>query len=360
MIFKHPQVSARGSDTKDKQAHVQNIDKSISPTGTVFQSSSRVEHVDQLPLIVPRPSEFLHYRTLSVPVGSNEKMSPEQYHRTSEYYQLTPKQPSSDANQDILHQSPQKDIAPLSLPGKVQTDDTKLRVYEKAVESRPSNELGRYDTLSKEKESGGHPTSRSTTNQANLDSPSYTIFSSKPTIFPAYWPTHIASLTNDMVAPKIFCHFVLTIGRSLSIFERHFTTPEAILAGTAMPIPQQALWTYILPTAALTNQALLHAMLALASLHMAKLDSTSIQPSLKYYHLAHARLAESIQNITERTDHGTIAAALLLAHFEATTAEYGRWTNHLLGVKCLFLELDIKQIATGYKKQAGSATDLNR
>jgi hypothetical protein len=355
VIFKHPQLSARGFDAKGNQAHIQNINKSTSPTGTGFQSSFRVEHVDQLPLVVPRRSEFL-----SLPSGSSTKIPPEQYHRPSQYYQLTPKQPSSDANQDILHQSSQKDIAPLSLSGIMQTDDTKFRLYEKAVESRPSNELGRYDTLSKEKESGGHPTSRSTMNQTNPDSPSYTIFSSKPSIFPPCRPMHIASLTNDMVAPQIFCHFVLTIGPSLSIFERHFTTPEAILAGTAIPIPQQALWTYILPTAALTNQALLHAMLALASLHMAKLNSTSIQPSLKYYHLAHARLAESIQNITERTDLGTIASALLLAHFQATTAEYGKWTNHLLGVRCLFLELDMKQMATGYKKQAGSATDLNR
>jgi len=355
VIFKHPQVSARGSDTKGKQAHIQNINKSTSPTGNGFQSSSRVEHVDQLPLVVPRHSEFL-----SLPSGSSTEIPPEQYHRPSQYYQLTPKQPSSDANQDILHQSPQKDIAPLSLPGKIQTDDTKFRVCEKAVESRPSNELGRYDTLSKEKESGGHPTSRSTTNQANLDSPSYTIFSSKTTIFPAYRPTHTASLTNDFLAPQIFYHFVLTIGPSLSIFERHWPNSEPRIAGTAIPIPQQALWTYILPTAALTNQALRHAMLALASLHMAKLNSTSIQPSLKYYHLALTRLAESIQFITERTDLGTIAAALLLAHFEATTAEYEKWTNHLLGVKCLFLELDIKQMAKGNQKQAGSATNLNR
>lgn len=353
MIFKQPpQLSARGFDAKGNQAHIQNMNKSTSPTGTGFQSSSRAENVDQLPSFV--------FNILSLPSGWSTEIPPEQYHRHSQYYQLMHKQPSSDANQDILHQSTQQDIAPLSLSGIMQTDDTKFRHYEKAVESRPFNELGRYDTLSKKKESGGYPTSRSTMNQINPDSPSYTIFSPKPSIFPPRRLMHIASLPNDTVAPQIFCHFVLTIGPSLSIFERHFTTPEAILAGTAIPIPQQALWTDVLPTAALTNQALLHAMLALASLHMSKLNSTSIQPSLKYYHLAHARLAESIQHITERTELGTIASALLLAHFQATTAEYGKWTNHLLGVRYLFLELDMKQMATGYKKQAGSATVLNR
>lgn len=159
----------------------------------------------------------------------------------------------------------------------------------------------------------------------------------------------MASLMKDSLAAPIFRHFVMTIGPSLSIFERHFTNPEAILAGTAIPVPQQALWTYILPTVALTNQALLYAILALASLHIGTMNLTTIQSSLKYYRLALERLAESIQIIKERIDLGTIAAALLLGYFEAMTAEYGKWTNHLLGVKCLFLELDIKEMANQLK-----------
>lgn len=352
VLFKVPQVSARGFDAKGNQAHIESINRSTSPTGTGFPSSSRVEHVDQLPLVVPRPE------SLSIPSRSSTEIPPEQYHRPSPYHQLTPKQPSSDANQDFLHQSPQEDIASLSLADITRTGGTEFRFYEKAVDSRPSNELGRCDTLSKEKESGRHATSRSTTNEANLDSPSNTILS-KPTIFPAYRPTHIASLTNDFLAPQIFYHFLLTIGPSLSIFERHCPNPEPRIVGTAIPIPQQALWTYVLPTVALTNQALLHAMLALASLHMAKLNSTSIQHSLKYYHLALRRLARRSQLITERTDLGTIAAALLLAHFEATTAEYGKWISHLLGAKYLLLILDIKQKSKGEKTQAGSAANLN-
>lgn len=361
VIFKHPHVSAPGPDMKGKRTDLQNIEEYISPVGTGFSSSFGVEHPGWLHFTMPLGSS--PFQALPLSSGSNTNLPLPYYHRPPRNDQLTPKQPSSDANEDFLQQPPQKHIASLSLSGMIQTDETKSQIHEQAVEPWPSNELGRDDTLSNEKLSKGHPAIRSTINQTNPDSPFYTTSLSKPSIFPACQLTHMASLKKDSSATPIFCHFVTTIGPSLSIFERHFTNPEAFLEGTAIPMPQQALWTYILPTAALTNQALLHAMLALASLHMEKLNLTSIQTSLKYYSLALGRLAESIQNITERTDLGTIAAALLLGYFEATTAEYGKWTNHLLGVRRLFLELDIKQMAKrmkGDKKKAGSATNLNR
>lgn len=49
------------------------------------------------------------------------------------------------------------------------------------------------------------------------------------------------------------------------------------------PTSQQNLWTYILPLKALNHQGLLHAMLALASLHIARLQRASATPSYKHY-----------------------------------------------------------------------------
>lgn len=107
-----------------------------------------------------------------------------------------------------------------------------------------------------------------------------------------------------------------------------------------MPVFQRSLFTYTLPMMALTNQGLLHAQLALASLHIAKLQQTSPTPSLKHYHYALRRVAKAVGHPTKRREIATLAATLLLGFFEVTTAEHNKWNSHLAGARELILEID--------------------
>jgi hypothetical protein len=169
---------------------------------------------------------------------------------------------------------------------------------------------------------------------------SYTSFLNEPNVLATYRPAVTASPLMDPQTARIFCHFVTSTGPSLSIYERHPTNPSLMFSGFPVPASQQALWTYTLPTMALSHQALLHSMLALASLHISKLQQTSPTPSLKHYHYALRRVAKAVGLPQRRAEIGTLAATLLLGFYEVMTAEHSKWSSHLLGAKQLVMEID--------------------
>ena len=113
-----------------------------------------------------------------------------------------------------------------------------------------------------------------------------------------------------------------------------------------------------MPMKALHHQGLLHAMLALASLHIAKLQKSSATPSLKHYHYALRKVAKSLGNPAKRHDIATLGATLLLGCYDVTTAEHNKWNSHLAGAKQLIVETDFvntaKRINT-YKAQVEMA-----
>jgi hypothetical protein len=169
---------------------------------------------------------------------------------------------------------------------------------------------------------------------------SYTSYLNEPNVLATYRPAATASPLMDLQTARIFCHFVASTGPSVSIYERHPTNPSLMFSGFPVPGTQQALWTYTLPTMALSDQALLHAMLALASLHIAKLQQTSSTPSLKHYHYALRRVARAVGLPQRRLQIGTLAATLLLGFYEVMAAEHSKWSSHLLGAKQLIMEID--------------------
>lgn len=171
---------------------------------------------------------------------------------------------------------------------------------------------------------------------------SYTTFLDVPNVLSTYQPTYTASPLMDSTTARVFCHFITATGPSLSIYERHPTNPSVMFTGAPVPSSQQSLWTYTLPMKALSNQALLHAMLALASLHIASLQKTPQTASLRHYHFALRRLTKSLSIPSKRTDIGTIAATLILGHYEATSAEHSKWNRHLAGARQLLMEVDFK------------------
>jgi hypothetical protein len=113
-----------------------------------------------------------------------------------------------------------------------------------------------------------------------------------------------------------------------------------MFTGGSVPKAQQNLWTYTIPTLALTHPALMHAILAISSLHIAKLQGGSPVSSLKHYHLSIIRLKKSVGLPSSRSGIGTLAATLLLGFYEVIAGEHSKWNSHLLGAKQLLQEID--------------------
>ncbi|KAL9036462.1 MAG: hypothetical protein Q9180_004288 [Flavoplaca navasiana] len=177
-------------------------------------------------------------------------------------------------------------------------------------------------------------------NQTDVGVRSFTSFLNEPNILSSYQPPYSASPLMNPQTARIFCHFVTSTAPTLSLNDRHTVNPSVMFTGAPVPAYQRSLFAYTLPMMALSNQALLHAQLALASLHIAKLQQTSATPSLKHYHYALRRVAKAVGHPTKRREIATLAATLLLGFFELTTAEHNKWNSHLAGAKELILEID--------------------
>ena len=186
------------------------------------------------------------------------------------------------------------------------------------------------------------------TSQTDRTLRSYTTYLNEPNILAHYRPTIHASPLKDPLQARIFCHFVTCTGPALSIFERHPLNPTALFSGRPVPASHQGLWTYIIPTMALSSQCLLHAVLALSSLHISKLQQTPPTPSLKHYAYALRKIGKAVGSPTRRSEVTTFAATLLLAFYEVMSAEHSKWNSHLAGAKQLAVEVDfavaVKQI----------------
>ncbi|KIW05887.1 uncharacterized protein PV09_03082 [Verruconis gallopava] len=154
---------------------------------------------------------------------------------------------------------------------------------------------------------------------------------------------HANPLGNPKTA-RLFAHFIFATGPSLSIFERHPRNPSALFNETPSG-HQQGIWTYTLPMKAIFNQGLLHAMLALSSLHISKLQGTSSMPSYKHYAYAIKRIHKNVGNANKKLLPTTIAATLLLGFYEVLTADHLKWSSHLAGAKQLLQSIPFKRMA---------------
>ena len=165
-----------------------------------------------------------------------------------------------------------------------------------------------------------------------------------------YRPETVASPLKNPRTARVFAHFIHATGPSLSIFERNPRSSSAMFSGGSVPASQQSLWTYTLPMLALRHQGLLHAMLALASLHIAKIKGASATPSFRHYAFALKRIHHCVGHPKKRLLIATIAATLLLGFYEVLTADHTKWSSHLLGAKQLFTEIDYAGMAKDYMK----------
>ncbi|KAF2091582.1 hypothetical protein K490DRAFT_32436 [Saccharata proteae CBS 121410] len=166
-----------------------------------------------------------------------------------------------------------------------------------------------------------------------------------------YRPERTANPLKNPATARVFAHFIHATGPTLSIYERNPRNATAMFSTEAVHPSQQSLWTYTLPMMALNNQGLLHAMLAIASLHIAKLQSASQTPSLKHYAYALKKVRAAVDHSRRRHHPTTVAATLLLGFYEIMTADHVKWSSHLLGAKELFSELNFKEMTMAWRRQ---------
>jgi hypothetical protein len=163
-------------------------------------------------------------------------------------------------------------------------------------------------------------------------------------ILATYHPTLSSSPLMNPVTAKIFCHFVYVLGPSMSLFERYPPNPHlAFTPGAGLHGPQNV-WSYTIPILSLSHPPLLHAILALSSLHISKLTKGPNQPSLLHYHIALRRLGKAIASDRHRGHVATLAATLMLAYYETMAAEHDKWSSHIHGAKQLLKEVDFDRV----------------
>lgn len=168
---------------------------------------------------------------------------------------------------------------------------------------------------------------------------SFTTHLNEPNILATYYPTQGSSPLNNPKTARIFAHFIHSTGPSLSVFERH-PTDSSIALGGSVPPAQQGLWTYTLPLKALEHPALLQAILAISSLHIASLQGVPSTASLKHYHYALKRIGHAVGLPLRRKQIGTLAATELLAYYEVISADHSKWNSHVAGAAQLIKEID--------------------
>ncbi|KAE9977439.1 hypothetical protein EG327_007740 [Venturia inaequalis] len=165
---------------------------------------------------------------------------------------------------------------------------------------------------------------------------------------------HAEWVANPLRNPKtarVFAHFIFATGPTLSIYERKSSNASSVFSEYPVRSQQQGLWTYNLPMMALNHQGLLHAMLALSSLHIAKLQNASVTPSYKHYAFAIKRIHHCVGNPKKKLLPTTLAATLLLGFYEVMTADHLKWSSHLAGAKQLIVEIPFRRITREMRRK---------
>ncbi|KAM5348079.1 hypothetical protein ACJ41O_007903 [Fusarium nematophilum] len=146
----------------------------------------------------------------------------------------------------------------------------------------------------------------------------------------------------------IFMHFIQVTGPSMSLYERHPFDQTGENSFDPTPKGANNLWSYTFPVISLNHPALLHSMLALAALQIAKLQKMPATAAMKHYHLAIRRIAKNVRTPLRRTQPPTVAATLLLAYFEVWSSDHTKWCNHLFGARILFREIPLMEMSRSY------------
>ncbi|KAJ4300448.1 hypothetical protein N0V88_003123 [Collariella sp. IMI 366227] len=158
-------------------------------------------------------------------------------------------------------------------------------------------------------------------------------------ILDTYIPSSANSPLNDTRTAAIFWYFVNVTGQSMSLYERHPFDPTPLFEGHPVAKQRQHIWTYTFPIMAFNHPALMQAILALGSLHMAKLEGSPPTAAMKHYHLALRRIAKNYQSPNRRTQPATLAATLLLGFYEVWNSDHDKWCKHMWGARAIIRDI---------------------
>lgn len=85
-------------------------------------------------------------------------------------------------------------------------------------------------------------------------------------------------------------------------------------------------------------------MLALGSLHMAKLQGIPATASMKHYHLSLRRIARNYQSPSRRVQPATLAATMLLGFYEVWNSDHDKWCKHMWGARAILKEIPLREM----------------
>lgn len=92
-------------------------------------------------------------------------------------------------------------------------------------------------------------------------------------------------------------------------------------------------------------------MLAMSSLHIAKLQDKPTWISLKHYHYAIRKLAKNVSIPGRRKQLDTLATTLLLGFYEVMSADHSKWCDHLLGSHQLIKNINFSGMTKHLKQR---------
>jgi len=158
-------------------------------------------------------------------------------------------------------------------------------------------------------------------------------------------PEHAVNPLQNAATAQIFAFFIQFTAWAITDAGRTSCANSAqINYAVHPPMSQAGLWTHKIPELALQDIGLLQAMLAIASLHIAKFTRSSPTPSLKHYAYAQKFLSRSLADTSQRHNVVTIAISMLLAIYELWSTQHAQWSTHLAGAGHLLQELDLLTI----------------
>ncbi|KAF2152096.1 hypothetical protein K461DRAFT_322202 [Myriangium duriaei CBS 260.36] len=156
-------------------------------------------------------------------------------------------------------------------------------------------------------------------------------------VLDSYRPETVANPLKNPATARVFSHFIHVTGPVITSQTRR---APINVDRRKLPFSKRGLWTHTIPLAALNDQGLLQAILALSSLQIAGLTGESTTPSYKHYAFALKRVHNVVGDRSKRTSIPVVAASLLLGIYELWCADHTKWTSHLAGAGQLLVETD--------------------
>lgn len=172
---------------------------------------------------------------------------------------------------------------------------------------------------------------------ARVDARKFDFFAHSGALF-SYMDSPANSELRNRGEITVFSHFLNITSPTISMYERHPCDP---VEKQEFHSKGHNLWSYTLPVIAFHHPGLLHAMLALASFQLARIQGQTHVAAIRHYSRAIRRVARNVNSPSRRTHLATIAATLLLGYFEVWMADHKNWCKHLNGASILLREIPL-------------------